>query len=148
MSSWLGLLAWQRSKRRGRLGETQPVFLLLRAPAWQRRREGLWNAAAGLPLLRLVIWRERKSGSKPPAQHILLSSNQGAGGRVWTGLCGKKSNGRRTKSCHMTGMTGQSSARVTWWKPSVYQATTSVFSMGRLALVHAARLSSPLLSVG
>jgi len=34
-----------------------------------------------------------------------------------TGLSGKKSKGRRTMSCHITGMTGQSSARGTWWKP-------------------------------
>ena len=52
-------------------------------------------------------------------------------------------------SCHMTGMTGQSSARGAWWKPSVYQATMSVFSMGRFALVQMANPSSaPLLSVG
>src|ERR1700686_4613208 len=89
--------------------------------------------------------QKREQGSRTP--HTALK-NQGAVGRVSTGLCGKKSNGRRTKSCHMTGMTGQSSARVTWWKPSVYQATMSVFSMGRLALVQAARVSSPLLSVG
>jgi hypothetical protein len=38
----------------------------------------------------------------------------------------------------MTGMTGQSSARGAWWKPRVYQATISVFSMGRLALVQMA----------
>jgi hypothetical protein len=43
-------------------------------------------------------------------------------------------------SCHMTGMTGQSSARGAWWKPSVYQATMSMFSMGRFALVQMAKL--------
>jgi diaminohydroxyphosphoribosylaminopyrimidine deaminase/5-amino-6-(5-phosphoribosylamino)uracil reductase len=34
-------------------------------------------------------------------------------GNVITGFCGKKSNGRITKSCHITGITGQSSARGT-----------------------------------
>lgn len=73
---------------------------------------------------------------------------QGVAGRSSIGFLGKKSNGRRMNSCHMTGMTGQSSARGAWWKPSVYQATISVFSMGRLALVQMAKPSSaPLLSV-
>src|SRR5215469_1936132 len=79
---------------------------------------------------------------------VAIRAVQGAGGKVRTGFCAKKSKGRRTKSCHITGMTGQSSARGTWWKPSVYQATMSVFSMGRLALVQTAKPSSPLLSSG
>src|SRR4029077_18087764 len=69
-------------------------------------------------------------------------------GKVSTGFCGKKSKGRMTNSCHITGITGQSSARGMWWKPMVYQATISVFSIGRLAFVQTARPSSPLLAVG
>lgn len=41
-------------------------------------------------------------------------SPHGVVGRVNTGFRGKKSKGRMTKSCHITGMTGQSSARGTW----------------------------------
>jgi hypothetical protein len=41
-------------------------------------------------------------------------------------------------------MTGQSSAGGTWWKPIVYQSTTSMFSIGRLALVQAANPSTGL----
>src|SRR6516164_7438043 len=50
------------------------------------------------------------------------------------GFAQKKWNGRMTKSCHITGMTDQSSSRGTWWKPNVYQATISVFSMLRFRL--------------
>ena len=64
-----------------------------------------------------------------------------------TGFSEKKFIGRIMNSCHKVGITGQSSMRTTWWKPSVYQATMSVFSMGRSALVHAGRPSPPLLLV-
>jgi len=64
-----------------------------------------------------------------------------------TGFPTKKFTGRMMNSCHKVGITGQSSMRGTWWKPSVYQATMSVFSMGRLAFVHAGKPSLPLLLV-
>jgi len=57
-------------------------------------------------------------------------------GRVRVGFWSKKLTGRIRKSCQSVGMTGQSSRRTTWWKPSVYQATMSVFSIERFAFVH------------
>ena len=69
-------------------------------------------------------------------------------GKSTAGFLAKKSKGRSSNSCQAVGMMGQSSGRVTWWKPSVYQTTISVFSIGRLALVHAGRPSPPWLCVG
>ena len=43
------------------------------------------------------------------------------------------------------GMTGQSSGLTTWCAPNVYQTTTSVFVMERLAAVYAGRPATRML---
>ena len=48
----------------------------------------------------------------------------------------KKPNGLSQNETVSAGMIGQSSGRVMWWMPKVYQSTTSVLSMLRLAFVH------------
>jgi hypothetical protein len=54
-------------------------------------------------------------------------------------LRAKKPKGLGQKLTVSAGMIGQSSGRVMWWMPKVYQSTTSVCSIGRLADVHSAR---------
>ena len=49
------------------------------------------------------------------------------------GLPAKKPAGLSLKPTWVTGITGQSSGRTTWWAPNVYQSTTSVSSVGRSA---------------
>ena len=62
--------------------------------------------------------------------------NYGTIGRFMVGLFVRNWNGRSEKVCHMIGIWGQSSGRGTWWKPTVYQATISVFMMFRFCLTH------------
>jgi hypothetical protein len=49
------------------------------------------------------------------------------------GLPAKKPDGLSLKPTCVTGITGQSSGRTTWWAPNVYQSTTSVASVSRPA---------------
>ena len=55
------------------------------------------------------------------------------------GLRSKNPYGLSQTDTTSTGITGQSSGLVMWWMPNTYQSTTSVFSIGRSALVHSAR---------
>src|SRR6185503_18949860 len=48
----------------------------------------------------------------------------------------------RRNDTMLTGITGQSSTRGTWWMPKTYQSTTSVSSIGRCARVQTASPSS------
>ena len=57
------------------------------------------------------------------------------GGTSRPGLRSKKPTGFRLNPSLATGITGQSSGRTTWCAPNVYQTTTSVSTMGRLACV-------------
>src|SRR5882757_8261301 len=68
-------------------------------------------------------------------------------GRSIVGFLGRNWNGRSEKVCHMTGICGQSSGRGTWWKPTVYQATMSVFMMLRFFFTHSVSPSVPLLPI-
>uniref|UniRef100_J3LWC2 Uncharacterized protein n=1 Tax=Oryza brachyantha TaxID=4533 RepID=J3LWC2_ORYBR len=61
------------------------------------------------------------------------------------GLLSKKFTGLRSKLDDTVGMMGKSSWHGTWWNPSVYHSTRSVFSIGRSLLAHVASVSSPLL---
>src|SRR5213079_1144859 len=59
-----------------------------------------------------------------------------AGATSSAGLRSKKPNGFSQKETVSTGITGQSSGRVTWWMPKTYQRTTSVLSIERFCAVH------------
>ena len=56
----------------------------------------------------------------------------------------KKPNGLSQNETVSTGITGQSSGRVTWWMPKTYQSTTSVLSIERFCAVHAGSPLVPL----
>jgi two-component system, LytTR family, response regulator len=66
-------------------------------------------------------------------------------GKSSAGFRSKKSNGRNSKLCHSTGITGQSSARTICCIPMVYQSTRSVFSSDRFLLVQADYLLKPVM---
>jgi hypothetical protein len=82
------------------------------AGCWQ---SAMTSAIVGGVLSAKAIWPE--AGVLRPFGHCrdlsFSSAPHGVVGRFNTGFCGKKSNGRMTKSCHITGITGQSSARGT-----------------------------------
>jgi hypothetical protein len=60
-----------------------------------------------------------------------------------TGLRSKNPSGQSFISCHFVGSTGQSSGRGMWWKPIVYQAAMSVFSIGWPSFTKVGRPSPP-----
>lgn len=67
----------------------------------------------------------------------------GVGATSRDGFRSKKPKGLSQKLTVSAGMIGQSSGRVMWWMPKVYQSTTSVFSIERFAAVHAGRPMPP-----
>src|SRR6267142_4456600 len=66
---------------------------------------------------------------------------------VIAGLVAKKLCGISVKPNQWVGITGQSSIRVMWWKPTVYQATMSRLPVGRSRAVQAPSVSDPSLII-
>jgi hypothetical protein len=74
------------------------------------------GAAVFVPPNHLLLVRERVLYAQrfdPAKISPRDAGNYGSLGKVNIGFCVKKSNGRMTNSCHIVGMTGQSSSRGT-----------------------------------
>lgn len=89
-------------------------------------------------LFPLLIGRVSECGrlSWAPFRSLAPVSQWPAGGtrgRSSAGFPVKKPTGLRWNPMLVTGMTGQSSGRTTWWAPKLYQTTRSVLSSGRSA---------------
>lgn len=75
----------------------------------------------------------------------LINTHQHYFGKSSASFRLKKFRGFNSTSCQTVGNTGQSSELGTWCSPIVYHTTISVFSIARLAFVHAGKPSPPLL---